>query len=303
MLTDVKLFNYYRRYIWNAVDFDALQATLIGYPSTLLAALCQDAVLSGLNQDGFTLLNANYLAGVAINSLGNLLAVAANGSVAVTNNVNSLIVVRPATANTNPITRPTPPFDSVYLNTEQTCSVVAIAGTLGVYPAKAAGDVILFGVVASGGAITFIDESRCELIGKSAELKTMTGYDAFIGNHRQCSYLSLADAFGDSPGGKRFRVLDDEVINAPYSCGADDVVVEFAPGVEFSKGTSATGFNLGGSGIKFIDGRFINFSTGGDVAINISGNYSSIIGARFFNNDTDVVDGPGTSQQVGVINE
>lgn len=302
-LTDVKLYNYYRRYKWLASDFAALQDTLIRYPATLLASMTGGAVLSGFNPNGSSGLTMNYLAGVAMNSIGDLLAVAANGGVVVTNNVNSLIVVRPATANTNTITRPTTPFDPVSLNTEQTSSVVAIAGTLGVYPSKAAGDVILFGVTASGGSVTVIDQTQCELLGKASELRNSAPFNILVGNHRQCHYINLAAALAVAAAGDRIRVLDSETVNTTITCSVSDVNIQFDPNVVYTKGSAATGFTLSGNGIRFLNGRVTGFSSGGNKGINITGNYCTVLGTRFASNDTDVADSLGTSQQVGVINE
>lgn len=301
MLTDVKLFNFYRRYIWNEDDFEAFQDTLIGYPAALFAALAGDAVLSGFNQNGSAGLNVSYLAGVAVNSLGNLLAANA-GSVAVANNVKSLIVARPVNAQTNPITRPTAPFDTVDLNSEQTCSVVAITGT-GSYPAKAAGDVILFGVTAAAGSVTDIDQSQCELIGKSVELNSLNRFNILVGNFRNCHYRTLAAALAVVVSGDRVRVRSNESVSSTIVCSVNDVYIEFDPGVTFSKGTSATGFTLSGNGIRFINGRVTGFSVAGNKGINITGDYSTVMGTRFANNNTDVNDVNGTSQQVGVISE
>jgi hypothetical protein len=294
-LTDVKLFNYYHRYKWDEIAFGMLQDTLINFPATIFANMAGDAVLKGLNQNGFSGLNANYLSGFAVNSLGNLLGASANGSVAVANNVNSLVVIRPVNANTTPITRPTAPFDSVFLNTEQTAQVVAISGTLGVYPSKAAGDVILFGAIAAGGVITLIDESKCELFGKSFETKTVN----VIGNHRDCHYLDIPTAIAALSAGAKMRVRDSATINAPIVCALNDVDIQFDPGVVYTNGTAGTGFTLSGTGIKFINGRLTGFTAG----IAITGNYCSILNTRFASNTTDVTDALATSQQVGVISE
>lgn len=298
-LTDVKTFNFYRRYKWSEVDFGVLQDTLINFPATVFAELFGDAVINGLNQNGSSSLNANYLAGYAVNSLGNLLAVSSGGSVAVTNNVKSLIVIRPVITNTNPITRPTTPFDTVDLNVEQTAQVVAIAGTISAYPSKVAGDVILFGVTASGGSITQIDESQCELIAKKGELQTAARYNKLVGNHRDCHYLDLASAIAAASTGDRIRVLDSQTLNTTITVSINDIDIEFDPGVTFSNGTAGTGFILSGTGVRLTKGRLTGFTT----AVSITGNYSTLFGQRFASNTTDVTDTLGTSQVVAVINE
>lgn len=297
-LQNVKLFNFYRRYKWNQDDFGILQDTLKGFPATVIAKTFGDAIINGLEQNGFASLNVSFLAGYAVNSLGNLLYSAA-GSVAVANNVNSLVVIRPVNADTNSITRPTAPFDPVFLNTEQTAQVVAITGTLGVYPAKVAGDVILFGAVASGGVVTLIDQSQCELVGKYSEFINLSPHNILVGNHRECHYRTLAEAIAVAVSGDRIRVRSSESLAVTVTISQDNINVEFEPGVTFSAGVATIGFAISGDGVRFLNGRVTGFTTG----INITGDYNTVMGTRFASNTTDVTDGPATSQQVGVISE
>lgn len=303
-LTNVKSFNFYRRYKWNEDDFGIFQDTLLNFPATLFAKMCGDAVLNGLNQDGASGLDVDYLAGFAVNSLGNLLAVDAGTVTGVTNNVRSLIVIRPVAASTVPITRPTTPFDTVYLNEEQTAEVVAIAGPdLNTYPAKAAGDVILFGVIASGGAITIIDESQCELVGKYGELAEQNPYKWIVGNDRRSTHRLIGDLPGDLAQGDRVRILGSETLNATVDITQNEVQIDCDPGVVFQKGTAATAFTLSGDGIRWNGGRITGFSAGGNKGIDATGDYCSVWGTRFANNTTDVNDGSGNTSTVGVISE
>lgn len=300
---NLKLFNYFRRYKWTAANFDTLQASLLGYPQTLLAAMCQDAILSGLDQAGSTGLSVNFTAGIAINSLGDLLAIENPGAVVVTNNIKSLIVVRPVVTSTNTIVRPTAPFDPVFLNTEQTAIVVKIDGDISNYPSKAAGDVILFGVVASSGAIVLTDLSLCELFGKSLEVSNLNPYNFVVGNRRNCTHRTLALALADAADGDRVRVMDSETVDTTLSSANDDFHIDFDPGVTFSKGTATTGLTLSGDGARVNGGRFTGFASGGNKAISLTGNFITILGTRFLNNDTDIDDTTGTNSLVGVINE
>lgn len=302
-LFNLTLFNYYRRYKWTAANFTLLQNQLIGYSQTQLAALARDAVLQGLNQNGSSALNVNYLAGFAINSSGALLAKASNGSVAVTNNIKSLIVLRPVTTNINSIVRPTAPFDPVFLNTLQDSTVVSIDGDVSNYPSKAAGDVVLFGVVASGGSITLIDESQCELLGKTGELAKAKPHDIIVGNHREAHYRTLALMAAAVVSGNRVRVMDSEALTGTVTISVSDMKLDFDPGVAVTKSSAATGFILSGNGIRITGGRFSGFSTAGNKAIQITGNYCSIWGTRFATNDTDVDDTTSTNSLVGVISE
>lgn len=301
-LYDLELFNYYRRYRWTAQNFTDLQASLIGYPATLLSAMVRDGVLMGLNKTTDSGLNVSYAAGFAINSIGDLLGIENAGSVALTASVKHTVVVRPVYTSTNNITRPTVPFDAVPLNTEQTAIVVAIPGNISNYPAKAAGDVVLFGVTTNGTVVTDVDLSLCELVGKQAELSRMRGYTYVVGNRREANFRTLAEAVTVAVTGNRIRMMDSEALSATVTV-AQEIEINCDPGVTISKATATTGLVFSVAGVKLIGGRMSGFSGGADKAITINGNYCTVMGTRFAGNTTDVNDTVGTSQQVGVISE
>jgi hypothetical protein len=283
MLTQLNLFNFYHRYKWDEISF------------AQFAALAANSVLAGFNPNGSSGLSVGYLAGVATDINGDLLVKAANGNVTVADNSWSLVVLRAVVTPTVPITRPTAPFDSVFLNSSQTTSVVALAGGVSSYPSPLASDVVLFGAQASGGAVNLIDQSQCNLYGKSLETKSVK----VVGNHRDCDYIDLPTAIAASAAGAKLRVRDSATINATIACALNDINIEFDPGVIYTNGTAGTGFTLSGNGIKLLNGRLTGFTLG----INITGNYCSILNTRFATNTTDVTDGPSTSSQVGVISE
>lgn len=303
-LYDLITFTYYRRYKWTEDDFAQLQLSILGYPGTLLKSSMRAAILQGLESNGNAALNVNYNAGVALSDQGDLCAIQAGGSVAVTNNVKSLIVVRPATAVTGSITRPTTPFDIVPFETTQNATVVAIAGDAVNYPAKQVGDVILFGVVAAGGAITDTDQTKAELLGKTGEMRRLSRFAAVVGNERHADYRTLAEAITAVAAGSLIRVLTGETINTTIAVNKNNLDIYCDPGVAYVKGTALTGFTFSGTGCKFRGARVSGFSGGGDKAINVTGNYNGFWDMRFANNTTDIDDTTNqTSQSVGVINE
>lgn len=295
----VKLFNYYRRYKWNEDDFAILQDTLFNYQATI-NGMANVIYPFQLQPNGSSGLNFNFLSGFAMNNLGNLLYSDA-GSVAVTDNIKSLVVIRPVNTNTTPITRPTAPFDPVFLNYEQSAEVVSIDGTISAYPSALPGDVILAGIVASGGVITLIDRSQAQLIGKG-NLLGSTGFlgETFVGNLRNCNYLTLADALANVAAGARIRVWQSETVDATIMSSLSNVEIVFNPGVNFTAGAAATGFNFSGVGMRIIGGRFTGFGT---TAFNLSGNYSQFLSCRFSGNTNDILDSTATASIVGVINE
>ena len=302
-LFDVKKFYYYKRYKWSELEFQDLQTTLLLYPSMLFQSMLQGGVLSGYDNSSNLGLTVNVDPGVAVNDVGDLLAMEFSSAVVVTNNIKSLIVARPVFNDTNPITRPTIPFDSVPLNKEQTTEIVKIDGTLGAYPTKASEDVVLFGVTASGGSITDVDYSQCELAGKVGCLNKLSPFTLVVGNQKNATHRTLAEALAVAVDGDKIRVMDGETISTTISTSLNNISIICDPGVEYVKGSAATGFTFSGDGVRFENGRISGFSTSGNKAINLTGDYSSVLFTRFSNNDTDIADANGTASQVGVINE
>jgi hypothetical protein len=301
---EYKLFYYYFRYVWNEEDFQTLEDALHNYPRSINSSMAGDAaVLLGFDYLADNNLDVDYDAGAALSASGDLCGVAASGTIAVEDDVKSLIVVRPTITDGDDIARPTSPFDTVPLTKTYACEVVAIAGDISNYPSKEANDVILFGVVASGGSITSVDKSKCELFGKNAELKRLRKADHVVGNQKWCTHATLAEALADAVAGDYLRVTESETVNTTISSALDDITIEFDPGVIFSKGSATTGFAFSGDGVKFINGKVSEFSTASDIAIDLTGDFCSIQHTRFVNNDTDIDDTNATSAVVGVINE
>lgn len=303
MINTVSFYSFYKRYLWAPEDFERQQESNYGYPNTVFGSILK-GVLEGLNYDGAAGLDVSLLNGVAVNEDGKLLVIDNDNNVAVTvtNNVRSLVVLRPLEEDGTTITRPTAPFDPVVLFTTQTAQIVAIAGDVSNFPSPVAGDVVLFGVVASGGVITSVNHTLCDLVGKSSELRNYRP-QVLVGNQRQCDYSSLDEAVAEAVSGSVIRVLENVSIGTTIDVNVPDVELVFAPGVEITKDGAATGLLLSENGIKVRGGRFADFDTSNDVAIGITSDYCGVFESRFSNNDTDVADINETSTTVGVINE
>lgn len=158
------LFNFYHRYKWTAADFEAWQNGMIGIGRSVFEGLFNGAVMSGF-EAAATGMDVSVSGGIAVGSSGylmvendeNVLSFSAPGS----NSRRDLVVARPLLVNAVPITRPTPPFDTVYLQELQDCELIVIQGTPAAapeYPAKQDGDVALFGVRTFFGQASIVEE-------------------------------------------------------------------------------------------------------------------------------------------------
>jgi hypothetical protein len=311
LLYSLKRFYFYRRYKWNPVDFETFQENVFGYPASLMRGLVQcsgpynaGGVLKGFNYVSSSGLGIVWSDGIALGTQGELLS-SQTVPLAVLANKKSLIVARPRIENDVDITRPMAPFDTVALDTIQTCDVVAIAGSGGNYPAKTSGDVILFGVVSNGSNITDVDHTMCELVGKFAELNTLRRAKYIVGNFRYATHRTLADAIAVAVPGDIIRVASPggETLDTPIDINVSDIRIECDPNVQYDKGSATTGFIFSANGIGFSGGLINGFSAGGDKAISITADYCQVFGTRFSNNDSNVVDAHETSQLVGVISQ
>jgi len=92
---------------------------------------------------------------------------------------------------------------------------------------------------------------------------------------------------------KNILITSDQALSAPITWALDDLNISFKPGVAVLKGIgAATGFIITGDRIRVNQGRFANFSDGGDKAIEVGGaaNYTIISQCYFLNNDTTIDD-------------
>ncbi len=305
ILQTLTTFIFYRRYRWTAANFTTLQTNILGYSKALAAALSNDSgvVYYGLNYVSDNLLEVTMGPGVAFGQDGQLLALNANTSVALTASKKHLIVLRPATANANNITRPTNPFETVPLNSVQSTTLVAIAGPdANTYPSKAAGDVVLMGLTTDGTEVTALDHTQCELLGKSDEISKNNRFNLVVGNARHCTHLTLEDALAVAANGDRIRVTEDQTVETMLTV-ADNVEIHFDPGVEITRGAALIGLDLTADQVKIFGGRFAGFTGGTHYPIRISSDFCLVMGSVIESGTNGINDVNGTSNTAGVIYE
>lgn len=203
---DIQLFNFYRKYLWRAVDFETLQQSVMDSMHGPDEGLLGAAVLSGMDYQSSTGLNVTVSAGIAVAATGDLLCATGSTQVALSvpigNPALTMVVARPNITQQNNITKPEDPFTTVPLNTQHGTSIVVLNGTPSAtpnYQAKGVNDVILFGVRLSAGATGFsssdLDFEITETPGKNSELAQLT----FHHDNRLKPYRSSNAVMGIKP--------------------------------------------------------------------------------------------------------
>lgn len=154
MNQDINLFNFYRRYLWTATDFTDWQTGMVDLARGMFEGTFNGSVLKGFEIDlSGSDLELTVGGGIACGPSGNLLGTdtpeVVELSAPVANPVRHLLVARPLITRNTPITRPTTPFDTVYLKEQQGMEIVLVEGTPAAspeYPASGANDVVLCGI-------------------------------------------------------------------------------------------------------------------------------------------------------------
>jgi hypothetical protein len=300
------LFNFYRRYRWRAADFTALQGSLVEQIRALAEGLASKSVVDGYSYTGATGLTVGVEAGIALGPTGNLLiqtaAATATFASPVANPAWSLLVVRPKLTNSESMTRPTNPFDTVYLKQVNASELVVINGTPAAspaYPSIQSNDVVLFGVKLEAGA-SAVTTAKLDLLvrdrlGKNSDLGGLQKDDFLVSStHALATHKSIVQALADPSltRGKRIRVAQSETINSALTVSVPEVEIAFDPDVTFTKGTSATGFIVAASGVTIQKPRMKDFSGGSDVAIGYTAaaDYGAVVRARYKNCTNELVD-------------
>lgn len=162
---EINLFHFYRRYLWNEIDFAAWQEGMVDSARGAFQGAFAGAVLEGFEVDLTSGMGLEVQAGIACGPTGYLNVtdevVALSAPVPASLPVRHLVVARPNLIENTPITRPTTPFDTVYLKQTQATEVILIEGTEAespVYPATEPNDVVLAGVRVAPGATGLADE-------------------------------------------------------------------------------------------------------------------------------------------------
>lgn len=159
-------FDFYRRYRWRAQDFTLFQQTLNEHDRASNEGAYGAAVLQGfgLSPSGSGIA-ISVAAGMCVGPTGDVMAVTGTTVVTVAapsaNSQKHLIVARLVNTPSNYMPRPTAPGDSVPLNEERSCEIVAISGEIAVvpeYPAVEDNDVILGGIILNTGDTVIADQ-------------------------------------------------------------------------------------------------------------------------------------------------
>ena len=121
-----------------------------------------------------------------------------------------------------------------------------------------------------------------------------TAYDAVVGVLG--THATINDLMADANIAQIKRVLvssPQTLTGAPQVIDQDDMWFEFKPQAVYSKGAGSTlGIQITSDRVTIMGGRFTNWSTGGDKAIELTAAASAclIMAARFASNDTSIDD-------------
>lgn len=130
-------------------------------------------------------------------------------------------------------------------------------------------------------------------------------YDAFVGTGGLATHATINAAMADVAAGARILVLDSATIDTEQRSTRNDVLVEFQPGVTYTKGLSTSCIKILADRVKIRGGRFSGFSGGGNKAIIIdaTSDYCQIRDCYFQNCATEIDDGASTTSISGTITE
>lgn len=162
----IPLFYFYFRYKWNEDDFREWQEGMVTLERAMMEGLFNGAVMSGFELSAVSGLTVRVGDGIAIGPSGYLMVENDENDFALEAPTGSLvrkdlIVARPKIVDSDPITRPTAPFDSVPLKQLQDCEILVLPGTPSEtpeYAAKGAEDVALAGVRVEAGVTGFTSD-------------------------------------------------------------------------------------------------------------------------------------------------
>lgn len=130
-------------------------------------------------------------------------------------------------------------------------------------------------------------------------------YDIIVSSGAESfkTHSTIATGLAAASTGDRILVLTGETLNTTVTLSLSEIEIQFYPGVTYTKGTASTGFLISGNRNKLIGGRFLDFSTGGDIGISVTGNYNRLNDLSFNNCDTMINDAGLSTSIVGTIEE
>lgn len=150
---NIRKFNFYQQYVWQHTDFTNFQSWVLAMFRSVFEGAFGSCVLGGFEPLVAGGMNVAIRKGIAVNENGKQLILNADSQVTLASNganpMRSLVVIRPVETSMTNVTDPLNPPTQVPLHVKEEYELVVIPGVPGVnpiYPAKNAGDVILFGV-------------------------------------------------------------------------------------------------------------------------------------------------------------
>lgn len=145
--------------------------------------------------------------------------------------------------------------------------------------------------------ITYFEEVTDGFIGFQAI------YDAFVGTGGLATHATINDALIDVAAGGRILVMNSATVNIIQQVTKNNVLIEFQPGVVYTKGSATTALQISADEVKIVGGKFSGFSTAGNKAmiIDSGSDYTQVRDCRFLNCDTDISDLASTSDISGTI--
>lgn len=305
-LDQYEFFNFYARYRWTADNFESFEQTYQFFTKAA-ARMFRESVVRGFGFQSAVGLSITVQEGLAFDIDGfpyhksSATSSVVAGGPSAAQGRKSLVVARKVATNINNITDPNNPANTVPLNTREETEIVVIDGVIGsgVYPAKQANDVILFGIDFPANVSTVLAEYIDYSVREHAERQNDTGqlfkkYDAIVGVGPTSTHRTLNDVMADSDIGniKEILVADTTYMTTTQTIDQSDKRIYFAPGVTLTKTSQTIGIDVTAQGIDIVKGRFASFNSGGDAAIRYQSgaNYGLVIGTRFNDCDTTVDD-------------
>lgn len=315
----IKKFNFFRRYRWTHLDFaDFQQAGLDTVHGLFEGMVGSAAVLSGFTRGTPTGLSLSVGTGIAFSSSAGLLATTTTNVTVVSdpaNPVKHLVVARRLSEDSTLITDPLNPVATVYLHALQKAQVVVIQGTPGgspVYPAKQAGDVILFGVsltTAQAGALAASIDTSVTEVGtldaslaahKADQKKHVEEFDAIVGSASYCTHSTLAAAITAVAAGSRILVVSNLALAAPVVVGKAGLEIVFKNAATVSNSGAGTGLSVTAANVTVRGGVFSGFTTQA-IEVTSGGTGLMLRDLRFTGNTEDIGDSDDLASVVGCI--
>lgn len=130
-------------------------------------------------------------------------------------------------------------------------------------------------------------------------------FDAVVGSGPG-TFADINAAVAAVSAGSSILVRTSQTIDAVQIINKANIRIEFHPSAVINRGTSVTGIRIDAAGVFLHMGRFNNFVTGGDVALDITANGDNchILNNRFaVGTDTEIADIGANNVKLGNITE